>query len=112
MTVKEFKKRFPQYEHLEGDVLWDKMEDTLLAGDCWDADYSDGYVEYANRTTDKGVEVSFRNPKYWINTITGHRITNEKLEELRGYKDNRTMASKEMPLESFKFDILDFGKKD
>lgn len=25
MTTKEFKDRYPQYAHLEGDTLWDKM---------------------------------------------------------------------------------------
>ena len=30
MTVKEFKTDFPEFAHLEGDELWNKMEDTML----------------------------------------------------------------------------------
>ena len=30
MTVKEFKKQFPEFAHLEGNELWNKMEDTML----------------------------------------------------------------------------------
>lgn len=30
MTSNEFKIKYPQYAHLEGEDLWNKMEDTLL----------------------------------------------------------------------------------
>ena len=29
MTPNEFKKRFPEYKHLEGNELWNKMEDIM-----------------------------------------------------------------------------------
>lgn len=32
MTTKEFKEKYPEFAHLEGDELWDKMED-MLVGD-------------------------------------------------------------------------------
>ena len=30
MTVIEFKERYPQYSHLEGNELWNKMEDVFI----------------------------------------------------------------------------------
>ena len=30
MTVKEFKEKYPEYAHLEGDELWDTMTLILL----------------------------------------------------------------------------------
>lgn len=33
MTPNEFKLKFPQYSHLEGDDLWDKMTDVVLQQD-------------------------------------------------------------------------------
>lgn len=39
MNQTEFKLKYPQYSHLEGDALWDIMEDTLLQ--CDDCLYAD-----------------------------------------------------------------------
>lgn len=33
MNETEFKQKYPKYSHLEGDALWNKMEDTLLDSD-------------------------------------------------------------------------------
>ena len=33
MNVYEFKDKYPQYANLEGEDLWNKMEDTLLSSD-------------------------------------------------------------------------------
>jgi len=30
MTVTEFKKQYPEYAHLEGNALWNKMEDVMF----------------------------------------------------------------------------------
>lgn len=33
MTTEEFKKKYPDKAHLEGNALWDAMEDSMLQGD-------------------------------------------------------------------------------
>lgn len=30
MTVRQFKEQYPQFAHLQGNILWDKMEDVLI----------------------------------------------------------------------------------
>lgn len=83
---------------------WDKMEDDFLNdpnNEQWIADYSDGYDEVITGN------VTFRNNKYWINQKTTERITNKEFEKRQSLKYKRTNKK---PIESFKFDILDFGK--
>lgn len=38
MTVLEFKKKYPHLAHLEGDALWNAMEDSLWQNANWDPD--------------------------------------------------------------------------
>lgn len=36
MTVEDFKQKYPHLAHLEGDALWNAMEDSILQNANWD----------------------------------------------------------------------------
>jgi len=84
--------------------IWDKQEDDLLAtGDVWSADYSGGYTEI-----ELIENVIHRQNNHWISNRTGERITNEEYRSR--YPTYKTPKGK--AVESFRFDILDFGNGD
>lgn len=108
MTTKEFKDKYPHYSHLEGNDLWNAMEDSLLqTGDSWTADYSDGYTEESSGVVN-GITYSWRYPKYWINESTKERLS---LEEYNSKQDppQKTMVD-QVTLESCRVDFIDFGQ--
>ena len=113
MTPKEFKEKYPQYKDLEGDALWDKMEDVLLGL---------GNV----LTADPNREVVYHEP-FNINVLqdNGEYATFAVYEEdsfktvwldKDGNKVNYVMGcdpyDKEHPTESYRMVIWDANKQD
>lgn len=69
MTVAEFKQNYPEYSHLEGDELWDKMTDMVcLTGSVYTAD-PDREIHYNSYHVDGIGEVSIEDSSktVWIN---------------------------------------------
>lgn len=71
MTAVEFKEKYPQYSHLEGDELWDKMTDCFMEkGEVYVAD-PDREIFYLEPTTlNNGTEVFIEDETktVWINS--------------------------------------------
>jgi len=108
MTTQEFKQNNPQYDHLEGNELWNKMEEAALRWG-WAADYSEGIVEELSGIIN-GLQVIVNSPTHWIHEITRERITNDEMKSRCESKFNNFNPDN-LPLESFKFEILDFGEE-
>ena len=99
MTPKEFKIKYPQYSHLEGNELWDKMTTVLLESSntlTADPNRKITYVTYEIN----GMEISIEddNKTIWL-TNEGHQcmIIPEKI-------------NLESVTESCRFEILDLSK--
>lgn len=109
MTTKEFKDKYPHYSHLEGDDLWNAMENHLLDDSTgWTGDYSEGYEEEFKHTMNNGMQISWRHPKHWVNTFTNERLTNAEFDS----RFNPPIEQSTKSIESYRFDILDFGTND
>jgi hypothetical protein len=81
MTVQEFKLKYPEYSHLEGDSLWNTMEDMFIqeaknSGDWWEGIKDLGYNETVHDIGES--TVTMRNPKFWRNIKTGEIISDEE----------------------------------
>lgn len=92
-------------ENKDWNAIWDKQTEDVFNNpnnDIWTADYTDGYVEIEVMK-----DVFLHQNKYWINDKTGERVTNEEHERRLNLKFPKPKGS---AIESFKFEILDFGK--
>jgi len=102
MTTTEFKLKYPQYKDLEGDELWNKMEDTL---------FEIGEVLYADPKQEKvfhePIETEYG--KITIEDSSTTRWLNSKGELVRIDEPKRLKPT--YPTESHSFQIIDFGKK-
>lgn len=87
MTTQEFKLKYPEYSHLEGDSLWNTMEDTFIkeakdSGNIWEARNDLGVTEevfkFKDDTGEEG-SVTFRTPKFWENPSTKEIKSNEEI---------------------------------
>lgn len=112
MTTREFKDKFPQYENVEGDNLWNAMEDYALQhSDSWTADYSGGATEeFIGKFN--GLDVYMNHNKYWINDSTQERITDEEFQRRQEAKYPPQDWASQAAVESVRLDFLDFGIKD
>jgi hypothetical protein len=87
MTTQEFKLKYPEYSHLEGDSLWNTMEDMAIqeakeSGNVWEARNDLGYTETIHKFKDDTGEsgsVTMRTPKFWSNPSTGEIKSNEEI---------------------------------
>ena len=103
MKQQEFLNNNPQFNGVKPDEIWNAMEDSALNSDnCWVADYSGGFTEI--KLND---HVIFNQNNFWINEKTKERISNEEFE-----KRYRTEKIKDLPVESFRMDFIDFGKNE
>lgn len=101
MAPNEFKIKYPQYSHLEGDKLWDKMTLVLLQN-------SDNVL-----TADPNREIIYK--KYNINGFEINMEDESKTIWLtkEGYKCMQVPEIKkpfEPATESYRFDIIDLSK--
>ena len=101
MTVKEFKIKFPQYSHLEGDDLWNKMEEVLL---------DDNNVLYADPNQEKVYLAPIETPygKVTIEDSSTTRWLDKKGNLVRVGEFDYPQVEK--PTESYRLDIIDFSK--
>lgn len=87
MTVEEFKNKYPQYSNLEGDELWNKVEDIVIEesktnGGRWvpawelGEENSEGKITSVN---DEVITIHMRTPKFWINVDTKEIKPNEEI---------------------------------
>lgn len=104
MTTEEFKIKYANYAHLEGDELWDKMTEVLLESDnllhadpnqvktfktmVLDLPQNDG--SYQKSTIH--MEVNTR----WLNN-KGEEVQVKEIEQIKN------------PVESYKCEIIDFN---
>lgn len=97
MTTEEFKIDYPNYAHLEGDELWDKMTLMLLESDnVLHADPNQ--VKTFNRVVlDDGTYIDVEFGRRWLNN-TGEEIQVKEIEQI------------ENPIESYRCEIIDFSK--
>jgi hypothetical protein len=105
MTVQEFKLKYPQYSHLEGDSLWNTMEDMFIqeakeSGDWWEARNDLGYDEVVHKFGES--TVTMRTPKFWSNPSTGEIKTNEEINPV-------LESPKESFIESANFYVFDLS---
>lgn len=108
MTPKEFKQKYPEFYHLEGKELWNKMEDMLLEQEnSWTADYSEGRVELDTRTLSDGTSVTWNDPAHWVNDKTGERLTSQEYRKRHKFDVFERVEQPERSLESFSFGFLD-----
>lgn len=100
MNTTEFKEKYPQYAHLEGDELWDKMTESFFEeGEVYVAD-PDREIIYHEAVNIEGIgEVLMENSAktVWINS-----------RGERGLLKERTIPSEESTT-SYSMVILDFG---
>ena len=112
MTTTEFKQKYPQYSHLEGDELWNKMEDTLFEmGEVLYADPNQVKTFHEpykmDILQDDGV---YREMTFTVEDSSTTRWLNKDVELVRIGEPERPKPTH--PTESYSFQILDFGKKD
>ena len=97
-------------ENKDWNAIWDKQTEDFLNNsnnDVWTADYSEGYdvVKFKHQP-----DVEFHKNKCWVNDKTGERITSEEFDRRESMKYPIRDLSKDSAIESFRFEILDFGK--
>lgn len=101
MTTTEFKQKYPQYKDLEGDELWDKMEDNL---------FEIGEVLYADpnqiKTFHKPIDTEYG--KIMIEDSSTTRWVNKDGKLVRVGEPDYPKV--EVPTESYSFQIIDFSK--
>lgn len=100
MTTTEFKEKYPQYKNLEGDDLWNIMEDTLLKSSNVLIADPQREIIYHDPLEIKGV-------KWFVEDDNKTRWLNSKGEEIF-IKNEKTLKE---PTESYKLEIVDFGDK-
>jgi len=109
MTATEFKQKYPQYSHLEGDELWNKMEDSL---------FEMGEVLYADpnqvKTFHKPCKMDilqddgvYREMTFTIEDSSTTKWLNKKGELVRVGDPERPKPTQ--PTESYSFQIIDFS---
>ncbi len=99
MTITKFKEKYPQYSHLEGDVLWNTMEDVLLqSDDVLHADPNQVKVFH------KPIETEFG--KVFLEDSSTTRWLNNKGELVRVGEPNYPEV--DTPTESYRMVIMDF----
>ena len=112
MTTTEFKLKYPQYKDLEGDELWNKMEDTL---------FEIGEVLYADpnqvKTFHKPYKMDilqydgvYREMTFTIEDSSTTRWLNKDGELVRIGEPLRPKPIH--PTESYSFQIIDFSDED
>jgi hypothetical protein len=102
MTILEFKTQYPQYSHLEGNDLWDKMTEALLQfGEVLYADPNQEKVFHHPMDIGNGIIVTMEDSSTtrWLNS-KGELVRIGEPEE----------PKIEIPLESYKMEIIDFSK--
>lgn len=111
MTTIEFKQKYPQYKDLEGDELWNKMEDTLF--EMGEVLYTDpNQVKTFHEPykmdilQDDGV---YREMTFTIEDSTTTRWLNSKGELVRIGEPERPRPI--YPTESYSFQIIDFSNE-
>lgn len=101
MTTTEFKKKYPQHSHLEGDALWDEMTLSLLNNDnVLTADPNREIIYHEPITLPNGISVS-------IEDSSTTRWLNSKGEEVKVKPEKRVVDN---VAESYRMEIVDFGK--
>lgn len=100
MTTEEFKIKYPNYAHLEGDELWDKMTLVLLESDNVLHADPNREIIYHDPVTINGIKLSVEDDSTtrWLNN-KGEEV---KLKEVDYFKGN--------PTESYKVEIINFSK--
>lgn len=100
MTTEEFKIDYPNYAHLEGDELWDKMTLVLLKShNVLHADPNREIIYHAPIIiNDIKLSVEDDSTTRWLNN-KGEEV---KLKEVEHHKGN--------PTESYKVEIINFSK--
>lgn len=101
MTPNEFKLRYPEHAHLEGDKLWDKMTESLfLQGEVLTADPKQEKIFHKPIETEYGkISIEDSSTTRWLNS-KGELV---RIGEL--YK-----PIQKHPTESYRLEIIDFGK--
>lgn len=100
MKAIEFKSQYPQYSHLEGEGLWDKMTLTLLEGDnVLTADPNQVKTYHDPIILANGVSVS-------VEDSSTTRWLNSKGEEVKLAEEKINHPQ----TESYRLEIIDFSK--
>lgn len=111
MTPKDFKIKYPQYSHLEGDELWNKMEDTLLQSKnvlyadpnqekVWLNPVKVNILQDSGEYKEFNVVLEDESQTRWLNSEG----------ELVKIGDNFPSSSNGSPTESYSFAIIDFSE--
>lgn len=102
MTIQQFKTNYPQYAHLEGDALWDKMTESLLEhGEVLTADPNQVKVYLEPIDIGNGIMVS-------IEDSSTTRWLNDKGELVMiGESEQPKITT---PTESYRMVIIDFSE--
>jgi len=102
MTTEEFKLKYPQYSHLEGDNLWDIMTESL---------FETGEVLYADpnqvKIYHKPIEVYGNQISVEDSSTT--RWLNNKGELVRIGEPDEPISTN--PTTSYRMEIINFGEK-
>lgn len=102
MNIKEFKLKYPQHADLEGDVLWDMMELSLLeSSNVLTADPNQKKVYHEPVILDNGISVQ-------IEDSSTTRWLNKNGELVRIGEPPLPILS--IPTESYRMDIIDFSE--
>jgi len=100
MNTKEFKKNYPQYSHLTGDNLWDKMTELFCQdNETYTADPDRDIIYHKPVILNNGITVKLEDSSktVWINSKGQKGYLKEKPK--KGY-----------PTESYRMTILDLSK--
>ncbi len=102
MTVEQFKIKYPQYAHLEGDELWDMMTESLLQSDnilTADPNRTITYHEPVTLNDGYKVFIEDNSTTIWLNSKGEQVILEQK-------------PTPKNPTTSYRMEIINFKEND
>lgn len=101
LTIEDFKKQYPQHKDLEGDELWNKMEDVLF--ETGEQFVPETYGKDKVYKYDGNV-LTLKNPLTWKSLKDGRIISDEEL--------NPSPVRRQIKSENYRMIIMNIGENE